>query len=212
LLAAAIGVHADSAPLRQLCARLTRLSAHASGTRNELLRSLHAIEAEARSGAGGSRHYLAAHLTIALVLMWRLAARELATSAAAPTEGHSAQRLQRFRHLVEAQFRDHWTMARYAAELSLTPDRLHDLCVRALGRAPTALVHQRLVREACLLLASSDLSIERLGAELGFGSASHFSRFFKRWMALAPKAYRAQSRQRVSTGQDATPQSYADWP
>lgn len=209
LLAAAIGSHADSAPLRQLCARLTPLSAHAPGPRDELVRSLRSMEAEARSEAGGSWHYLAAHLTIALVLMWRLAAHEMPAPQAA---SHSVQRLQRFRHLVEAQFRDHWTITRYATELSLTPDRLHDLCVRALDRTPTALVHQRLVREACLLLASSDLSVERLATELGFGSASHFSRFFKRWMQMGPKAYREQSRRRASAGQDATPQSYADWP
>jgi AraC-like DNA-binding protein len=113
---------------------------------------------------------------------------------------------------VEAQFRHHWPVARYAEELAVSPDRLHDLCVRSLGRSPRDLVHQRLVREACGLLSGTDLSIERLAADLGFGSASHFSRFFKRWMAVGPKAWREQVRAQAAAGRPLGPASYADWP
>ena len=126
--------------------------------------------------------------------------------------GHAAQRLLRFRHLVEAQFRAHWTIARYAEELAISADRLHDQCVQALGRGRPALVHQRLVREACGLLAGIDLSIERLAGDLGFGSASHFSRFFKRWMTVGPKAWRERTRAQAGAGQPPGPASYADWP
>ena len=96
--------------------------------------------------------------------------------------------------------------------MSLSADRLHDLCVRALGRSPITLVHQRLAREACLLLSGSDLSVERLSADLGFTSASHFSRFFKRHMNLGPKAWREQSRAQAAAGKPGLPTSYADWP
>jgi AraC family transcriptional activator of pobA len=209
LLAASIGDQADSAALRQISARMCQFSTHDPPSRDELLRSLLAIEAEARHGIGGSWHYLAAHVTIVLVVLWRIAGREAAAPASA---GHGDPRLQRFRHLVEAQFRAHWTIARYAAELAMSADRLHDLCVRTLARTPIALVHQRLAREACLLLSGSDLSIERLAADLGFASASHFSRFFKRWMGVGPKAWREQSRAQAAAGKPGLPTSYADWP
>ena len=209
LLAAAMGEQADAAALRQVSARLCTVTAPEAGPREELVRSLQAIEAEARSGVGGSRPYLAAHLTIVLVMLWRLTTHE---GADPPAAGPGLQRLLRFRHLVEAQFRAHWPVARYAAELSISADRLHDLCVRTLARPPVALVHQRLVREACGLLAGTDLSIERLAADLGFGSASHFSRFFKRWMGVGPKAWREQARAQAAAGRPPGPGSYADWP
>jgi len=209
LLAAAMGERADAAPLRQVSARLVVVGAPEPGPRDELLRSLLAMEAEARSGVGGSRPYLAAHLTLVLVMLWRLTSREGAEPAPA-ARGH--QRLLQFRHLVEVQFRQHWPVARYAAELAISPDRLHDLCTRTLGRAPIALVHQRVVREACSLLAGTDLPVERLAVDLGFGSASHFSRFFKRWMGAAPKAWRAQARSQAAAGRPLGPASYADWP
>lgn len=138
-----------------------------------------------------------------------MAGREPGGAAAA---NPNAERLQRFRHLVEAQFRQHWSVARYAAELGVSADRLHDLCVRNFERSPITLVHQRLVREACLLLSGSDLSIEKLGSDLGFASASHFSRFFKRWATASPKAWRDQSRALAAAGQPHEPTSYADWP
>jgi AraC family transcriptional regulator, transcriptional activator of pobA len=215
LLAAAMGEQADAAPLRQVSARMVAVSAPEPGPRDELVRSLHAIEAEARRGAGGSRPYLAAHLTLVLVTLWRLTSRDGAepvpgARGAQGPRGH--QRLLRFRHLVEAQFRQHWPVARYAAELALSADRLHELCVGTLGRPPLALVHQRLVREACSLLAGTDLAVERLAADLGFGSASHFSRFFRRWMGTPPSAWRAQVRAQAAAGRPVGPASYADWP
>lgn len=210
LLAASIGVQADAAALRQMSMRLCRFDGVDAGARDELARSLRAIEAEARQAGGGSWHYLAAHLSIVLVLLWRMAAHE--HDDAPRAAGPASHRLQRFRHLVEAEFREHWPVARYAAELSMSADRLHDLCVRTLERTPLALVHQRLVREACLLLAGSDLSIERLAADLGFASASHFSRFFKRWMGSGPKAWREHARAQAAAGLPRQIGGYADWP
>jgi len=213
LLASAMGEHAEAAPLRQVSARLVVLAAPEAAPREELLRSLLAMEAEARRGGGGaSRPYLAAHLTLVLVLLWRLGSHDAPGPTGRADAGTGASRLLRFRHLVEAQFRGHWTVARYAAELAISADRLHDLCVRALGRRPLELVHQRVLREACSLLAGTDLSIERVAADLGFSSASHFSRFFKRGLALGPQAWRRQARQAAALGRPALPGSYADWP
>lgn len=208
LVAAAVGDQADSGALRHITARLCRFTAFESGVREELNRSLRAIEAEARSGLGGSWHYLTAHLSIALIMLWRMSGQTPSIDSGTP----HAQRLQRFRHLVEAQFRQHWPVTQYAAELGLSPDRLHDLCVRNFDRSPISLIHQRLVREACLLLSGSDLSVESIAADLGFANASHFSRFFKRWSELSPRAWREQSRTMAAAGQPRELTSYADWP
>lgn len=208
LLAAAIGTHADSLLLRHMTARVCTMSVQDAVERDELLHALQAIARGSRQAALGSWHYLSAHLAIVLVLLWRLSG----TAGAVPEAGHSASLLQRFRHLVEAQYRDHWTIARYAHELALTPDGLHDLCRRKLGRMPSELVHQRLVREACVLLGESAGSVGRVGSELGFGSASHFSRFFKRWMGASPRAYREQSRRQAAQGLTPRLYGYADWP
>lgn len=209
LLAAAMGDRPAMAALRQVSLRRFALTAAEPAAREELVRSLLAIEAEARRDAEASPPYLVAHLTLVLVMLWRLSS---SGGDALPAAGAVAPRLLRFRHLVEAQYRAHWPLSRYAAEMGISTDRLHDLCRTSLGRSPLELVHQRLVREACSLLAGTDLAVERVAADLGFGSTSHFSRFFKRWLRQSPSAWRAHARAQAASGRAALPASYADWP
>jgi AraC family transcriptional regulator, transcriptional activator of pobA len=211
LLAASIGQppEAEAAPLRELSAHIGIFDAHEPALRDELSHSLLALEAEARNDIGNSWHLLVAHVTIVLVMLWRMAGRHHAQH---PAPAAVDERLQRFRQLVEANFREHWAMAKYASALAISADRLHDLCVRQLGRTPITLVHQRLAREACLLLSGSNQSIEGLSVDLGFASASHFSRFFKRWMNMGPKAYRDHARAQAITGQNAPSGQFQEWP
>lgn len=209
LLAAAMGERPTMAAVRQASLRRCAITVAEPAARDELARSLAAIEAEARHDAGAWQPYLLAHLTLVLVMLWRLGS---STGDELPRGGAVAPRLLRFRHLVEAQYRAHWPLARYAAELGLSVDRLHDLCQRSLGRSPLVLLHQRLVREACSLLAGTDLAVERVAVDLGFGSSSHFSRFFKRWQQQSPSAWRRHARAQSAAGRSALPASYADWP
>lgn len=209
LLATAMGHRDEDAPLRHVSARRLAITAPEGGPRDEIVRSMRAIEAEARSGTGGLRPYLSAHLTIVLVGLWRMSSRD---AAQLPASSPGSTRLMQFRHLVEVHFRDHMPITRYAEELGISGDGLHDLCVRSLQRAPLTLLHQRLAREACSLLAGTEISVERLSLDLGFSSASHFSRFFKRWLGVSPKHWRTQTRKLAASGLPQQPLSYADWP
>lgn len=208
LLASALGERSDAAVLRAVALRSLRAGDTEPLQRQELVRSLHAMEVESRLAQGSSRPYLVAHLTLVLVLLWRLSSGEHDAEPGLP----APQRLLQFRHLVEAQFRSHWPLARYAAELGISPDRLHDLCVRALGRPPLELLHQRLLREACSLLAGTDLPVERVALELGFTGSSAFSRFFRRGLRHSPSAWRAAVRAQAAAGPAAAAPNYADWP
>lgn len=209
LLALAIGQRADATNLRQVSQRRCVVTAPEPGPRDELLHSLRAIQIESKRGEQASCSYLAAHLTLVLIMLWRLTTGERDE----PEElGPGAQRLLRFRHLVEAQFRAHWPVWRYADELGVSTDRLHALCEQRLGRSPLQLVHQRLVREACSLLIETDLPVARVASELGFGAVSSFSRFFKRWQGRGPQAWRMDSSRHRLAGRASEPSSYADWP
>jgi AraC-like DNA-binding protein len=209
LLALAIGQRADATNLRQVSQRRCVITAPEPGPREELLHSLRAIQVESKRGAQASCSYLAAHLALVLIMLWRLTTSERDEPQAL---GPGAQRLLRFRHLVEAQFRAHWPVWRYADELGVSTDRLHELCAQRLGRSPLQLVHQRLVREACSLLVETDLPVARIASELGFGTVSSFSRFFKRWQGHGPQAWRVEARRHRLAGKVAQPSSYADWP
>ncbi len=209
LIKDAIGQGAESLHLRVINDRVVVVNGAEAAALAEATNSFAAVVREVRRDDRGSWSYLTAHVALILVHCWRMSGFE--DVARQDGDSHSAL-LVRYRHLVETHFRDRWKLTDYARVLGVSHDRLHDICVRVLQRTPLDLLHDRIGHEASLRLARSGLSIEVLADQLGFRSASHFSRFFKQRSGFTPAAYRRAAR-------DATPQShalatttYADWP
>jgi len=132
-------------------------------------------------------------LWLARALVWRLAQIALRQDQARELGRRAHQALfTRFVVLVEANFLQHWPLARYASHLGLTPERLNRLTRAEAGRSALALVHERLAREACRRLVYIAVPVSRLAFELGFGDPAYFCRFFKRHTGLSPRDYRQQ--------------------
>ena len=209
LIKDAVGQGAESIHLRVINERAVVVNAADAPAIAEAASSFRAVSQEIRRDDRGSWSYLTAHVALILVQCWRLSGFE--EVARQDIDSHSAL-LVRFRHLVEKRFRERWRIADYARELGVSHDRLHDICVRVLGRAPKELLHDRLGHEASLRLARSGLSIEALADYLGFRSASHFSRFFKQRIGFTPAAYRRAARDATTQSGVLTASTYADWP
>ncbi|UPG72975.1 helix-turn-helix domain-containing protein [Roseomonas gilardii subsp. gilardii] len=96
----------------------------------------------------------------------------------------------RFRALVEEDFRGGAPVAAYAAKLHVTEDRLLAACRRRLGDTPKALVQRRVMLEAQRYLLYTSLSVGEIGAALGFEDPAYFSRFFHRHAGRSPSAFR----------------------
>jgi AraC family transcriptional activator of pobA len=112
--------------------------------------------------------------------------------------------------LVERHFRDRWTVARYAAALGVSRDRLGDICRRIRGRSPSDLIAARVAGEARLLLANSTNSVEQIAALLGFHGAANFNRFFRRATGEPPGRYRARQARGAPDGP--APRRPYEWP
>ena len=116
----------------------------------------------------------------------------------------------RFAALVERHFRAHWTVEAYADALGISRDRLTDICKRAHGRPPGALLRARLHKEACVYLETAPLSLDEIAGLLGFSATPQFARFFKMQEGVPPGRYRAALR----SGEPTPPQPVAPyaWP
>lgn len=169
---------------------------------------------EAASNQPGREIIIAAQIRMLLVMLWRAATDFGPDSGpvSGPVTSHKQPILRQFRNLVEVHFRNRWPVARYALEIGIPYDRLHDICTNTLGRSPLHLIHERLSYEACLTLERTVLTNDQIAASLGFSTASHFNTFFKKTMGVAPGAYR-KSVPLSSTGQpDTTDKRFSDWP
>ena len=145
------------------------------------------------SGAG------AALLMAVFVQIARIGAmaRSDATDGSADRSRKSA-RVERFRALVDANFRARWSVDRYAAALALSAGQLSRLCRELLGISALDVINARIVHEAERELIYSTLTIKQLAAWLGFDDEAYFGRFFKKHTGNTPTEFRETARLRLA--------------
>lgn len=179
----------------------------AEGSDNLLLlaRSFQAIQTELMQNALGASHVVGAHLQIILTMVLRLAEGVVEQR---DKHGPGSITFQRFLQVLELHFREHWNVADYAAALGVSERRLGSAVLRATGKAPLAVIHERILREACMRLEQSPLGVAQIAYGLGFRDPAYFSRFFKRYMGEAPGGYRRQRRAAERLRDD----TFAAWP
>ncbi len=133
-------------------------------------------------------------LWLARAIIWRLA-QEAHTARRDGQGGRPARRRHstlytRWVVLLEAHYRAHWPVSRYAQTLGLSPERLNRLLRTETGQSAQQLLHARLAREACRQLVHVAAPVSSLAFELGFEDPAYFCRFMKRHTGLSPRAYR----------------------
>lgn len=201
---------AESLALSAISQRMLVTPIEAESLRHDLDHSFKAIEREIARADHGSSTVVTAHVVLIMVSLWRASGVE---EIASRSRGTSSSVLQKFRHLVEVHYRDHWPIRKYADALAVSPDRLHAMCVRELERAPLKLVHERVTREATVLLERSMLTIEQISNHLKFKDPSHFNRFFRSNTGFTPGAFRREvTHSAAHTKARQQHYSYADWP
>ena len=119
-------------------------------------------------------------------------ARQLAQSTLAEAKFNDSELVQRFKELIELNFKAHWTVSQYAKALSISPTHLSRLTRAANGSSALRMIEARLMREARRNLAYTNLSISSIAYTLGFSDPAYFSRVFTRDAGISPKAFRAQ--------------------
>lgn len=96
----------------------------------------------------------------------------------------------RFRNLVDAHFRENWTVADYARALGTTRPTLTRACRVTFGKAPAEIVHDRLLLEAMRGLTYSSATVSQIANDLGFTEPAYFARFFKGRTGMTASAFR----------------------
>ena len=140
---------------------------------------------ELRAPGRGSMTMISSHVLQLCLHLWRSVVSDESGSEDA-LRGDGPRLVGNFLQLVELHYRDGWPVSRYAAALGVTEDKLHAHCKREKARSPRAIVHERLIHEACTRLQQLDLPVEQIGYGLGFRDPGYFSRFFRKHPAIPP--------------------------
>lgn len=91
---------------------------------------------------------------------------------------------------IERNFQGEPTMEKMAEETHLSPNYLSRVFRQETGSSITDYLTARRIRQACRLLETTELSVERIGNEVGFVSSSYFIQLFKREVGETPLRYR----------------------
>lgn len=95
----------------------------------------------------------------------------------------------RFRHLLEAHFKEGWKVWQYADGLGVSEKMLTTAVRIAVGLTPAVIVKNRTIIEARRLLQYSDLSISAIALSLGGMDQSNFNNFFRTGTGETPNDY-----------------------
>lgn len=164
-----------------------------------LLPLFQAIERENRVHTGGEAAAGTALLMAVFVQISRIASSAVAdeeTSSGA--NGRKAAQVEQFRALIDAHFRERWSIDRYAQSMGLSAGQLSRLCREVLGASALDVVNTRVIHEAERELVYSTLGIKQIAGVLGFLDEAYFGRFFRKHTGMTPSEFREAARRRIS--------------
>jgi AraC family transcriptional regulator, transcriptional activator of pobA len=108
----------------------------------------------------------------------------------------TVQLTNRFKTLIEKNYKLHWKIADYATALHVSVSTLNRACHEVLGCTTKKLIQERLHMEAKRRLIYTKETLDQISWDLGFADAPYFSRVFKQLEGMSPKVFRRQSEAR----------------
>ncbi|MEU9413483.1 AraC family transcriptional regulator [Streptomyces sp. NPDC048281] len=129
------------------------------------------------------------HLLAVLVLRLSEHTAPVGSPAPDPTET-----FVHFRDAVERDFTRTRRLEDYAQALGYSPRTLSRATLTAAGVGAKEFIDRRVILEAKRLLAHGDHSASRIAAQLGFTSATNFSKYFHQRTGRSPIAFRTTVR------------------
>jgi len=109
-----------------------------------------------------------------------------------------AQQIEKFRALVDANFRERRPIEDYANEMGLTAGHLTRLCREVLNVSSQDVVNARILHEAQRELVYSTDGIKQIANLVGFVDEAYFTRFFRKHTGVTPSDFRVRALQSMN--------------
>lgn len=119
------------------------------------------------------------------------------TPASLGTTSRKTLQIEKFRSLVDENYKKHLPIVAYAEQLGITPGQLSRLCREVLGVSSLDVINARLIHEAQRELLYTSASIKQLADSLGFADETYFGRFFRKHTELSPREFRVKAMQQM---------------
>lgn len=103
-----------------------------------------------------------------------------------------AHRVEQIMQWIESSYTQPFRLEALAAELHMSPYHVSHLFSDMTGTSLSEYVKARRLRQACVLLSMSELSVAEIGDSIGLPNTSYFCKIFKENKGITPHQYRLQ--------------------
>lgn len=101
--------------------------------------------------------------------------------------------VNKFRVLINREFKLNKTVRYYAGMLHITPRRLTEMTEKVTGKTPKQLITDKVVQESLRMLQHSCHSIRQIAYEMDFNDEANFSNFIKKNLGQTPRELRSKN-------------------
>ena len=101
-----------------------------------------------------------------------------------------AQRIRKFKKMIENNFVNGSSIKDYAKELGISSAQLNNICRANVGKSALQIVHERTALEARRQLLYTAQNVSEIAYNLGFNDPAYFTRFFTKQIGISPKKFR----------------------
>lgn len=102
-----------------------------------------------------------------------------------------SEMIRNFLELIEKHHQKEHGLQFYTKNLHVSDSILLKRCQKELGKSPSEVIYQRIIKTAKYLLIHTDLPIKEISDQLEFNSNAYFSERFKHFVRITPKAFRS---------------------
>ncbi len=127
---------------------------------------------------------------LAFFFRWMVKCLDKSSETANPSKTNHI--VERFKRLVQENFRKERFLDFYAERLEITPKHLSRLVKANTGFSAVEWINQFVILEAKVMLSSTNMNVQQIAEELNFPSQSFFGKYFKKATGMSPKEFRNQ--------------------
>ncbi|MBR1628156.1 MAG: helix-turn-helix transcriptional regulator [Lachnospiraceae bacterium] len=112
---------------------------------------------------------------------------------------------------MENHYAEDISIREIASCIHMGETRFRELFIKSMRMTPLDYLNSIRIRNACVMLQESDLSIEMIAFKCGFSTLSTFNRNFRRYMGASPSKWRKDFRKEPASGTGMSIETLKGW-
>jgi AraC family transcriptional regulator of arabinose operon len=150
---------------------------------------------QARIALAGAEHRLEEQMLFLVALLHLLKGQSVPSMQANQPARPKSTASERIMEWIEEHYREEFQLDVLAKAVHLSPNHVSAVFRQTIGTSITEYLTARRIRQACWLLKTSDLTVQKIGRSIGLSNFPYFCQLFKKHVGLSPYRFKRSAGQ-----------------